>query len=70
LKTQIGDLREKVGDLNGRLEITQATNEDINKQINFKEKKLKEVLTQLDLAKKQSKPWPIKNRQKIKQPIN
>jgi DNA repair exonuclease SbcCD ATPase subunit len=71
LKAQIGDLREKVGDLNGRLEITKATNEDINTQINSKEKKLKEVLAQLDLAKKQAKPWPTKNRQrKIKRLIN
>jgi chromosome segregation ATPase len=29
LKMQIGDLREKVGDLSGRLEITQATNDVI-----------------------------------------
>jgi chromosome segregation ATPase len=39
LKMQIGDLREKVGDLSGRLEITQATNDDMNTQINSKEKK-------------------------------
>jgi chromosome segregation ATPase len=71
LKAQIGDLREKVGDLNGRLEITQATNEDMNAQINSKETKLKELLVQLDFAQKQSKPWQIKNRQrKNKRPIN
>lgn len=67
LKSQIGDLREKVGDLNGRLEITQATNEDLNKQISSKEKKLKEILAQLEFAQKQSKPWPIKNRQRKNQ---
>lgn len=59
LKNQIGDLREKAGELNGKLQLLKSNNEQLNAQIATKEEKLKEIL-----ASAEAKNWSDKIQQR------
>lgn len=57
LKTQLADLRERLGELNGKLEMTQAHNLQLNTEMLAKDEKLKEILTQFAGTDTQVKSW-------------
>jgi len=57
LKTQLGDLRERVGELNGKLQLTESNNAQLNVDIATKEEKLKEITAKLASSAVQAKNW-------------
>lgn len=64
LKAQLADLREKLGELNGKLELTQFSNAQLNAEITSKEIKLKEILIKLASTDAQPKNWSDRIHQK------
>ena len=64
LKAQLADLREKLGELNGKLELTQFSNAQLNAEIASKETKLKEILIKLANTDAQPKNWSDRIHQK------
>ncbi|MCK5355774.1 MAG: DNA-binding protein [Methyloprofundus sp.] len=57
LKTQLGDLRERAGELSGRLQLTEANNVQLNADMVAKEEKLKEIIAKLASSRTQTKNW-------------
>ncbi|NOQ65253.1 MAG: hypothetical protein GQ582_12140 [Methyloprofundus sp.] len=57
LKIQLGDLRERVGELGGRLELTEVSNVRLRGELVVKEEKLKEMSTKLESSGVQEKSW-------------
>lgn len=71
LKTELGDLREKVGELNGKLQYTQASNVQLNALITAKEDKLKKMTAKLTNLKVQEESWSERiKRKKVKRFIS
>lgn len=64
LKTQLGDLRERVGELNGKLQLTESNNTQLNADIVVKEEKLKEIIAKLANSGTQAKNWSERIQQK------
>lgn len=64
LKTQLADLRERLGELNGKLELTQAHNQQLSAEMSTKDEKLKEMLAQFTKTEVQAKNWSERIQQK------
>lgn len=66
LRAQIADLRERLGEQNGKLELTQTINAQLQAEIAVKEEKLKEILGKVADSKRQYKNWSDRIRRKKK----
>lgn len=64
LKTELADLREKLGELNGKLELTQASNVQLSTEMAAKDERLKEILNKFTSTETQAKNWSDRIQQK------
>lgn len=57
LKNQLSDLREKIGEFNGRLQLTQSSNEQLNALLVIKEEKLKVLIAKIASSEALAERW-------------
>jgi len=65
-EAQFSDLRERVGELNGKLQLTKSRNTQLNALLATKEEQLKEIITKLAVSETRDKNFSDKiNTKKI-----
>jgi len=71
LKTQFSDLRERVGELNGQLQLTKSSNTQLNALLEDKEENLKELIAKLENSETAVENWTKRiHKKKVKRLIS